>query len=216
MEGKSSGADLRILVETVGPFAENAYFLVDPKSRQACAIDPGDEPERLLEVVRAEELDIRWILGTHCHIDHVGAVAALKGATGAPYHIHPADRFLLEGVAQQAALFGLRPPPVPEVDGYLEEGSLFHLGPQRIPIRTIETPGHSPGSVSFLVGDAVFSGDVLFQGGIGRTDLPGGSLPALQASIREKLLVLPDATTVHPGHGGATTIGRERRSNPFL
>ena len=212
----SSPADLRILVETVGPFAENAYFLVDPESREAAAIDPGDEPERLLEIVRAERLDVRWILGTHCHIDHVGAVAALKEATGAPYHIHPADRFLLDGVPEQAALFGLLPPPIPEVDGYVEEGSLFHLGPSRIPIRTVETPGHSPGSVSFLVGDAIFSGDALFHGGIGRWDLPGGSLPTLLESIREKLLALPDATRVYPGHGGATTIGTERRTNPYL
>jgi len=212
----SSSADLRILVETVGPFAENAYFLVDPDSGDAAAIDPGDEPERLLEVVRAEGLNVRWILGTHCHIDHVGAVAALKEATGAPYHIHPADRFLLDGVPQQAALFGLTPPPVPDVDGYLEEGTLFHLGPRRIPIRTVETPGHSPGSVSFLAGDAVFSGDALFQGGIGRTDLPGGSMPTLLQSIREKLLVLPDSTRVYPGHGAATTMGLERRTNPFL
>jgi glyoxylase-like metal-dependent hydrolase (beta-lactamase superfamily II) len=212
----SSSADLRVLVETVGPFAENAYFLVDPESRQTAAIDPGDEPERLLEIVRAERLDVRWILGTHCHIDHVGAVAALKEATGAPYHIHAADRFLLDGVPEQAALFGLLPPPIPEVDGYIEEGSLFHLGPSRIPIRTVETPGHSPGSVSFLVGDAIFSGDALFHGGIGRWDLPGGSLPALLESIREKLLALPDDTRVYPGHGGATTIGLERRTNPYL
>ena len=207
---------MNVLCETVGPFAENSYFLFDPESREAVAFDPGDEADRLLDVVRREGLDVRAILNTHCHIDHVGAVSELKEATGAPFYIHPADRFLLDAIAAQAALFGLRPPPVPEVDGYLAAGQTFELAGGRIAIRVIETPGHSPGSVTFHTGDILFDGDLLFESGVGRTDLPGGDHETLLRSIRERLLVLPDATRVYPGHGPPTTIGRERATNPFL
>jgi len=207
---------IEVRSETVGPFAENSYFLFDPESREAVAIDPGDEADRLLEIVRRERLDVRAILNTHCHIDHVGAVSALKAATGAPFHIHAADRFLLDGLSAQAALFGLRPPAIPEIDGYLVEGQTFELAGGRIAIRILETPGHSPGSVTFHAGDSLFSGDVLFQSSIGRTDLPGGDYETLLRSIRERLLRYPDATRVWPGHGPPTTIGRERETNPFL
>jgi glyoxylase-like metal-dependent hydrolase (beta-lactamase superfamily II) len=200
----------------VGPFAENSYFLFDPDSREAVAIDPGDEADRLLDFVRREGLEVRAILNTHCHLDHVGAVSELKEATGAPFHIHPADRFLLDAVPSQAAFFGLRPPPVPYVDGYLAGGQTLDFAGGRIAIRVIETPGHSPGSVTFDAGGILLSGDVLFQSSIGRTDLPGGDHETLLRSIRERLLVFPDATLVYPGHGPPTTIGRERAVNPFL
>jgi glyoxylase-like metal-dependent hydrolase (beta-lactamase superfamily II) len=207
---------MKVLCETVGPFAENSYFLFDPESRAAVAFDPGDEPDRLLDVIRREGLDVRAILNTHCHLDHVGAVSALKEATGAPFYIHPADRFLLDAVPVQAQYFGLPPPPVPDVDGLLAGGQVFELAGGNISIRVIETPGHSPGSVTFHAGDILFAGDVLFQSSIGRTDLPGGDHETLLRSIRERLLVFPDSTIVYPGHGPPTTIGRERATNPFL
>ena len=213
---RPSSQRIGVLSETVGIFAENSYFLFDPESREAVAIDPGDEADRLLEIVRREGLDVRAILNTHCHIDHVGAVSALKDATGAPFHIHAADRFLLDGLPAQAALFGIRPPEIPEIDGYLVDGQTFEFAGGRISIRVLETPGHSPGSVTFDVGDSLFAGDVLFQSSIGRTDLPGGDFETLLRSIRERLFTFPDATQVYPGHGPPTTIGRERETNPFL
>ncbi|MBI4605897.1 MAG: MBL fold metallo-hydrolase [Planctomycetes bacterium] len=205
-----------MLCETVGPFAENSYFIVDPATREAVAIDPGDEPERLLRVVRTGGLKVRWILNTHGHLDHIGAVEALRAATGAPFHIHAADEPFVEAVAEQAAFFGLPPPPVPEIDGALEEGQELCFGEGPVRIKVFETPGHSPGSVTFDLGGVLFAGDVLFAGSIGRTDLPGGDLATLMRSIRAKLLVYPEATLVYPGHGPPTTIGEERRSNPFL
>lgn len=201
---------------TVGPFAENTYFVVDEASREAVAIDPGDEAPRLLEAIRRLALDLRHILNTHGHLDHVGAVAELREATGATFHIHRADQFLLDSLASQAVYFGLEPPPIPDVDAYLDEGQTFRLGGAAVEIRTIATPGHSPGGVTFQVGDSLFVGDALFRGSIGRTDLPGGDSEVLLASIREKILVFPDETRVHSGHGPVTTVGEERRTNPFL
>jgi glyoxylase-like metal-dependent hydrolase (beta-lactamase superfamily II) len=207
---------MRVLSETVGPFAENSYFLFDPSTREAVSIDPGDEADRLLALVRRERLEVRYILNTHGHLDHVGAVSAIQQATGAPFYIHPGDRFLVDGVAAQAALFGLPPPPVPTVDGDLADGQAFDIAGGSIRIKVIETPGHSPGSVTFEAGDLLFAGDALFQGSIGRTDLPGGDYASLMRSIRLRLLAYPDATRVYPGHGSATTIGHERATNPFL
>jgi len=207
---------MEIITETVGPFAENSYFLVDPESLEAVAIDPGDEAECLLEIVAARRLKLRWILNTHAHLDHVGAVAALKEATGAPFHLHEADRFLLDLLPAQAAAFGLSPPPVPAVDGWLKEGDVFEVADGRLRIEVVETPGHSPGGVTLVAQGALFAGDALFQGSIGRTDLPGGDYETLLRSIRERLLVFPDGTPVYPGHGPPTTVGAERRGNPFL
>lgn len=207
---------MEVLAVTVGVFSENSYFLVDPASSEAIAIDPGDEPARLLEIVSRRKLEVRYILNTHGHIDHVGAVAEVKTATGAPFYIHRADLPFVEALPEQAAMFGLPPPAVPEADGYLEEGQIFTFGRDAIPIKIIETPGHSPGSVTLQVGELLFSGDVLFQDSIGRTDLPGGDHETLLKSIHERLMVFPDSTKVYPGHGPATTIGRERRHNPFL
>jgi hydroxyacylglutathione hydrolase len=206
----------KVLLETVGVFAENTYFLVDPPSREAVVIDPGDDAPRLIEVIRSHHLKVLWILNTHGHLDHVGAVAAVKEATGAPFHIHVADVPFVKNVAAQAAMFGLPAPPVPSVDGHLEEGQVFTFGSLPITIRIIETPGHSRGSVTLCTQGALFSGDVLFAGSIGRTDLPGGDTDVLMESIHKKLLRFDDATVVYPGHGPATTIGAERASNPFL
>jgi hydroxyacylglutathione hydrolase len=207
---------MEVISATVGPFAENSYFLVDPASREAIAIDPGDEAARLLDSVRRNKLIVKYILNTHGHLDHVGAVASVRAETGAPFHIHRGDLPFIEALAEQAAMFGLPAPQVPEVDGFLEEGQVFKFGRDEIPVRIIETPGHSPGSVTLCAGDLLFSGDALFQDSIGRTDLPGGNHETLLRSIRDRLLVFPDAAKVYPGHGPPTTIGRERRHNPFL
>ncbi len=207
---------MEIISETVGLFAENSYFVVDEASNEAVAIDPGDEAPRLLEMISNRGWNVRWILNTHAHLDHVGAVAAIKDATGAPFHLHERENELLEQLPLQAAMFGVSPPPVPAVDAPLTEGDVFSFGKEPIEIRVFETPGHSPGGVSFDIGGVLIVGDTLFAGSIGRTDLPGGDGPTLMRSIRERLLVYPDETRVYAGHGPPTTIGAERRSNPFL
>ena len=207
---------MRILMETVGLFEENTYFIVDEESRETAVVDPGDEAPRLLEIVRAEELKVLWILNTHAHIDHVGAVAELEEATGAKFHLHPLERLILERLQYQADLFGVSCPAIPRIDGDLTEGQVFHLGSRAVAIRVLETPGHSPGGVSLEAGGNLFVGDVLFQGSIGRTDLPGGSYDVLMSSIRDRILSFPDSTRVHSGHGPVTTVGEERRANPFL
>ncbi len=207
---------LEVLCETVGVFSENSYFLIEKETGEAVAFDPGDEPALLLGILRKRGLKLRYILNTHAHIDHVGAVQALKEATGAPFYLHPAESGLLQAIPAQAAMFGLVPPPVPEVDGNLAEGQVFHFGSKPVEIKVHDTPGHSPGGVTFEVEGLLFAGDTLFESSIGRTDLPGGDAATLLDSIHRKLLVFPDATIVYPGHGPSTTIGAERRWNPFL
>jgi len=208
--------EIEIVSVTLGPFAENAYFVVDKSTKDAIAIDPGDESDRLIEIVRRHDWNVRYILNTHAHIEHVGAVEALKNETGAPFYLHETEQALLDQLPMQAAMFGLVTPPTPSVDGYLKEGDTFTFADDKITVSVTETPGHSPGGVTFRVGDVLIVGDTLFAGSIGRTDLPGGDHSTLIRSIREKLLVFPDETVAYPGHGPETTIGQERRTNPFL
>lgn len=207
-------AGLRIIPLLNGQFAENCYLLAERGSPDAVIVDPGEEPEMFLEAAAREGLRIREIWLTHAHIDHVSGVAAVKDATGAPVLLHKDDQPLYDNLVQQGRWFGLELDPPPPIDRYLEHGGTVSLGSTVFQVR--HTPGHSPGSVCFVGDGVVLGGDVLFEGSIGRTDLPGGSLERLLRSIREELLSLPDQTVVHPGHGGPTTIGAERRSNPFL
>ena len=205
---------LRVLSETVSPFSENTFFVFEEETKAAVIIDPGDEAERLIAVIEEHGLVVERILLTHGHIDHVGAVAAMRRHTGVEVWMHPADEFLLDGLAAQAALFGLRPPEQPIIDHPLAEGDVFSFAGREI--RVLETPGHSPGSVTFDIDGLLISGDVLFAGSIGRTDLPGGDHELLMRSIQERLFVYSDKTAVYPGHGPNTTIGREKRQNPFF
>jgi glyoxylase-like metal-dependent hydrolase (beta-lactamase superfamily II) len=212
----SQHEDILIETLTIGPFMENSFIVADPETRQAIIIDPGDEEERILERVRTLNVKVREIINTHGHIDHAGAIAPLKRALGATFAIHPADRPWLEQLQQQAAMFGLPDIEVPEIDRDLEHGQTVEVG--GIHGKVLHTPGHSAGgcSIYFEEPQVVFVGDTLFAGSIGRTDLPGGSMHTLLSSIRQHLLALDDAVTVHCGHGPSTTIGHERRSNPFL
>ena len=204
----------------VSPFESNCYLVGDERTRQAFVIDPGDEPDVILEALEASHLQAKLILATHAHIDHVMAVAAIREATGAPFMMHPADASLLAAMPLQARHFlGVELPPTPPVDAWLQEGETVAI--DDIKLKVLLTPGHSNGSVSFYWAPPpgergiVFSGDALFQGSIGRTDL-GGDFPTLERSIRSQLYILPDDTIVLSGHGGATTIGREKRTNPFV
>lgn len=200
----------------VGPLQVNCYIAGCEETREAVVIDPGDQAPDILAALDQDGWTVVKILGTHAHWDHVLAVRELKDSTGAPYLLHPADRPILEQMQARArAMLGVELPPPPEVDAPLEEGRTVRFG--SIGLRVLHTPGHSPGSVSFYDGgQVVVCGDALFAGSIGRTDLDGGDHEALLRSIREKLLSLPDAVQVLPGHGPPTTIGRERASNPFL
>ena len=202
------------------PFDENTFLLACPETRQAVAIDPGEGTAALIARVRAERLDLSAILLTHAHIDHITGVQRVRDRFGPlPIHLHPADRFLYDGVVQQGLMFGLRVEPQPPPDHELVSGQEIGVG--RLRLRVHETPGHSPGGVVFEVTAAdgathLIAGDTLFAGSIGRTDLPGGDYQMLIHSIRTVLLAFDDNVPVYPGHYGNTTIGYERRTNPFL
>lgn len=199
----------------VGMIQANCYIAGCEETGEGVVIDPGDEADRILAEVTALGLKIKYILNTHAHFDHIMANGALVKATGAPLALHPRDLPLLRHNGG-ASLFGLEALPSPEPDLELAEGDTISFG--NYTLQVLYTPGHTPGHVSFYEARAgvIFDGDVLFAGGIGRTDLPGGDYETLLNSINEKLMVLPDETVVCSGHGPLTTIGQERASNPWL
>lgn len=212
-----------MMLETraVPPFFKNGFVIGCEETREGIVIDPGDEVDLLLEAVRQHGLAIRYVLLTHAHLDHVTGVARAKRALDAPVGLHRADQFLYDGVVQQGLMFGLKVEPQPAVDfHYGDSGAPLRFGRYSVSIH--HTPGHCPGGVCLAVGRedektrTLFVGDTLFAGSIGRTDLPGGDLETLLASIRNVLFSFPDDTVVYSGHGDPTTVGRERRTNPFL
>ncbi len=199
----------------VGSIQTNCYIVGCEETKEGVIIDPGDEGARILAEVEEAGLTIKYILNTHSHFDHILANADTVKATGAPLAIHPLDVPMLRANGG-AELFGIESLPSPEPDIELAEGDTISFGTHTFEV--LFTPGHTVGHVSFYepkVG-IIFDGDVLFAGGIGRVDLPGGDYQTLMISINEKLMVLPDETTVCSGHGSVTTIGRERVSNPWL
>ncbi len=201
----------------VGMLACNCSIVGDEKTGEAVVIDPGDETDRIKEVLAKHNLHPKYIIATHAHIDHVGGLEQLKRATGAAVLMHAADLPLYENVAVQAEWLGVLPPEVVNVDQFLKEGDSLRFGAYLLEV--LHTPGHSPGSLSLhLAGPQtkIFSGDTLFQQSIGRTDLWGGSYEQILKSIHNRLLIFPDETPVFPGHGSSTTIGDERETNPFL
>jgi glyoxylase-like metal-dependent hydrolase (beta-lactamase superfamily II) len=201
---------------TVGPVQENCFIARPDGSSQAVIFDPGDEPERILAPVRDLGLEVEAILLTHTHFDHVGAVAPVARATGAPVYVSEIERPVLADIMSYVPFAGIGPYESYEADHVLRGGERLELAGFAIDV--IFTPGHSPGHVTFSIPaeGAMFSGDVLFQGSVGRTDLPGGDWDTLLASIGTLVEALPEDTTVYPGHMGITTLGAERRSNPFL
>ncbi len=205
---------LEIVAIPNGGFAQNCYLVYDPGSPDAILVDPGEEADRFLAEAGRLNRTISAIWLTHAHIDHILGVAAIRKATGAPILLHPADLPLYRELPQQGLLFGLQVSAPPPPDRWLADREELRIGTVTIEVR--HAPGHTPGHVCFVMPGAVLAGDVLFQGSIGRTDLPGGDHPVLLESIQRELLSLPDPTRVYPGHGPATTIGEERRTNPFL
>jgi glyoxylase-like metal-dependent hydrolase (beta-lactamase superfamily II) len=202
----------------VGWLQCNCSVLGDPATREAIVIDPGDEVDRILAVIAEHKLNVRAIVNTHAHIDHVGGLRKMKEATGAPVLMHSEDLELYRHLDMQAQWIGMKPPAQVEVDTLLREGDSVRWGSYEA--RVMHTSGHTPGSICLHLPAAgpgtLFAGDTLFAGSIGRTDLWGGSFDDIMRSIHQKLLALPDQTVVYPGHGPATTIGHERETNPFL
>lgn len=197
-------------------FGENAYLVWRPGSASAVAIDPGAEAEAMADTLSAEGVRLEAVLLTHAHIDHVEGVAALVRRARAPVYLHIDDAPLYKGVAVQAMQFGLHVEELPPVDHSLEHGQVLELAGLTFQVRHV--PGHAPGHVILYIEDVgvAFSGDVVFQGSIGRTDLPGGNFTQLIEGIRQQVLTLPDDTTLYTGHGPETTVGHERTTNPFL
>lgn len=200
----------------VGPFAANSYIVACTLTGKAALIDPGGDSVRVLGMRAPEGYAVTNIFATHGHIDHVADASRAKAETGAPFQIHAADQSWLEALPRQAEMFGFDPVEPPAVDHHHEDGEPFLVGPCQG--KVIHTPGHSPGSCCLYFPEAkiLFTGDTLFSGSVGRTDLPGGDLDALFTSIKEKLFPLGDEVRFYPGHGPGGVLGDERRANPFV
>ena len=206
-------------VRAVAPFYKNGFVVGCERTREAVIIDPGDEVDQLMGAVRDLDVEVQAILLTHAHIDHVTGVGAAKEAYAVPVYLHRDDLFLYEGTVQQGVMFGFKVSQPPPIDVFYDMTPIY-FGDYEV--RVHHTPGHCPGGVCLQIGKRgengqdLFVGDTLFAGSIGRTDLPGGDYDTLIQSIRTVLFGFPDQTPVHSGHGPSTTIGQERRSNPFL
>lgn len=200
----------------VGVVAANCYLLICPDTRQAVLMDPGDEPSRILGLVEQEKVQVVHIINTHGHVDHIGANKAVKEATAASILIHELDAPALIDPRRSLSLYTGGREAGPPADRLLQEGDTIQVG--SITLHVLHTPGHTPGGISLYepTAEVVFTGDTLFAGSIGRTDFPGGSYQEIIRSIKEKLLVLPPATIVYPGHGPSTRIEIEAQTNPFL
>jgi glyoxylase-like metal-dependent hydrolase (beta-lactamase superfamily II) len=211
---------MRITTAAVPPFMKNAYLVACDDTADAVLIDPGDEVGDLIDAARRDRLNVAHILLTHAHLDHVTGVGEAKAAFDVPVWLHRADLFLYDATVQQGQMFGLSVKQPPPVDRFYGPGERIRFG--ALVVHVLPTPGHCPGGVCLAIGRdsekarELFVGDTLFAGSIGRTDLPGGDHETLIRSIRDVLFAFPDATVVHSGHGPDTTIGVERRTNPFL
>ncbi len=206
----------KVIIEKLelGPFASNCYIVGDESESIGMIIDPGAEADKILRKVKDLNLEIKHIVLTHGHIDHISALKGVKEATGAEITIHAGDANALKARNPSGMMFGLSPQAIPAADRLLQGGDSLDIGSLHFAV--LHTPGHTPGGICLLGEGVVFTGDTLFNFGIGRFDMPGGNGRQLMDSIQTKLMVLPDSTTVYPGHGPSSTIGTERNGNPFL
>ena len=205
-----------MLIKTliVGDFQCNNYLVVCEDTHEAALIDAGGDYDATMLEVRKANAKLKYVLHTHGHLDHIPGDIELKAKAGAKIFIHQADQFLVDKFKDQLMMFGLPDMEIPVVDEYVEDGQIIKVG--NLELKVIHTPGHSPGSVCYLVENHLFSGDTLFKDSVGRTDLPGGSYEQLGKSIVNRLFTLGDEVNVYPGHGAPTTIGHEKRNNPFF
>ena len=204
---------VKIIQIPVGPLVMNATLVMDKESKETIFFDPGDEIERILEIAEAENMNITRLIATHCHVDHIaGASLAIK-KLDLPLEICPLGKEMLGNVGPIAAAFGYVASEIKE-GGYLNEGDLVNIGKTEFSI--LHCPGHSPDSLCFYTEGILIGGDVIFRGSLGRTDLPGGNTKQLMDSITKKIYLLPNDTTIYPGHGPKTTLTRERKENPYL
>jgi glyoxylase-like metal-dependent hydrolase (beta-lactamase superfamily II) len=204
----------RVICLTNGVYQENCYILADPETDDAVIIDPGEDSDLFLRRMETEGFTLRAVWLTHAHLDHILGVKDVVERSGAPLHMHPADRPLYDGIAEQGAWLGVQAPQPPAPDHELAHGDALQLGGLEFEVRHV--PGHSPGSVAFVGHGVAIVGDAIFAGSVGRVDLPGGDGGTLLASIRDQLMTLPDETIVYSVHGPETTVGAERRTNPFV
>jgi len=198
----------------VGALETNCYLVYCQDTLECAVIDPGAEPEKIFRIIGHMDLKPTILINTHGHVDHIGANRDIKDKFDIPLYIHAADSPMLEDILQSELSFLLGAKKSPPPDKFLEQGDKLKIG--NVSLSVVHTPGHSPGSVSLMGNGILFSGDTLFFGGVGRTDLPGGSWEELEGSIREKIFTLPADTVVLPGHGPTTTIDHETKFNPFI
>ncbi|MEW6584123.1 MAG: MBL fold metallo-hydrolase [Nitrospirota bacterium] len=196
----------------VGPLENNCFVIGDEDSKEAFVVDPGDEPDRILDFIKDKGLDLKYIVCTHAHFDHVAAVPEIKEGTGAKIVLHRNDLELYNHIEMQGLVFGIEFEPLPQPDMLAEEGASLVVGKLRFEV--LHTPGHTPGGICLYGESMLFTGDTLFAGSVGRTDLHGGSLGELKGSFK-RLMSLPDSVSVLPGHGPESSIGKERRDNFF-
>ncbi len=205
------GLEIKEIV--VGPLEVNCYIVYDTENREAIVVDPGDEPDRILDLITSSNLKVRHIICTHTHFDHVGTIPELKEKTAAQIVIHEKEAEIYEAARDMAAFWGYDVDPLPPPDIFVSEGDEIKTG--NLVFRIIHTPGHSPGGICLYGSGIAITGDTLFAGSVGRTDLPGGDINLLKESFK-RLMSLPENTAVLPGHGPRSTIGREKRENFFI
>jgi hydroxyacylglutathione hydrolase len=199
---------------TAGGYETNNYLLICEETKQAIFIDAGGNFEKTMKLLKENNAELKYILHTHGHFDHIGGDDDLQKATDAKIFIHKEDEFMVKALKQQLLMHGMKPAEPPKIDGFLEDNQKIQLG--SIKIKVIHTPGHSPGGVCFLIAKHLFSGDTLFADSVGRTDLPCGSYQTLKESIISRLFVLDEDITIYPGHGEFSSIGHEKINNPYF
>ncbi|MBZ4688027.1 MAG: hydroxyacylglutathione hydrolase [Clostridia bacterium] len=199
----------------VGSLATNCYIIACKDTKEAVVIDPGDEAEKILSVITKENLKVKYIINTHGHWDHIGADRPLKEHTNADLLIHEEDAEALQEGSKNLSMYMGESAQAPKADKLLREGDIIKFG-NKMELKVLHTPGHTPGSICLVGQEILFSGDTVFAGSIGRTDLPGGSYNTIMESIQQKIMPLEDTFTVYPGHGPQTSMKEEKESNPYF
>lgn len=203
---------MKFIAYPAGIYQANCYIVYDDSTGDGFIIDPGGSPEEIIKIIEKNSVKVNFIILTHGHFDHTGGVNSIKSALNIPVFINIKDDYLISGDSK-----GSKSLPVSkkvDIDRYVEDGDTIKYGSEILKI--IETPGHTPGSITVSAGGVLFTGDTLFEGSVGRTDLPGGSYEQIKASILQKIFTFPDGTCAYPGHGPSTTVGYEKRNNPYV